>query len=120
METQLNSSMKKRDIIFLPIIVTCVLLGLFGMEYTVYGEEILEEAEVSIPVNGTLSRNKSEEQAVNEPNNEENKSDTVSTVIKDKSIQTLPSTGEKISLLLLIVGLALIFLFLTVKKMLYA
>ncbi|MGX7246020.1 LPXTG cell wall anchor domain-containing protein [Enterococcus quebecensis] len=42
------------------------------------------------------------------------------TVIKDKSIQTLPSTGEKIRLLLLIIGLALIFLFLTVKKMLYA
>ncbi|MGO2964319.1 MAG: LPXTG cell wall anchor domain-containing protein [Carnobacterium maltaromaticum] len=86
------------------------------MESNVYGRELNGEAEVSIPVTGILSDGQTEEQNVDDKNTGENISENVTTVIKDKSIQKLPTTGEKLSLFLLLVGIFLLVVGLGMKN----
>lgn len=86
------------------------------MESNVYGKELNGEAEVSIPVTGTLTGGQSGEQNVDDKNTGENISENVATVIKDKSIQRLPTTGEKVSMFLLLVGVLLLVVVLGMKN----
>lgn len=116
MESLLNKNMKKKNLLVLPIMITCFLLGIFGMESSVYGKELNGEAEVSIPVTGILTDGKTDEQNVVDKNTGEDISGNVSTIIKDKSIQGLPSTGEKKEIIFLLIGLSVIILFMTIKR----
>lgn len=86
------------------------------MESNVYGKELNGESEVSIPVTGTLSDGQTGEQNVDDKNTGENISENVATVIKDKSIQRLPTTGEKVSMFLLLVGVFLLVVVLGMKN----
>ncbi|EHQ9041245.1 LPXTG cell wall anchor domain-containing protein [Enterococcus faecalis] len=108
--------MKKKNLLVLPIMITCFLFGLFGMESSVYGKELNGESGVSIPVTGILTDGKTDEQNIDDKNTGEDISGNVATVIKDKSIQRLPTTGEKLSKFLLIVGMFLLVVVLGMKN----
>lgn len=112
----LNRNMKKKNLLVLPIMITCFLLGIFGMESSAYGKELNGEVEVSIPVTGILTDGKTDEQNVDDKNTGKDISGNVATVIKDKSIQKLPTTGEKLSLFLLLVGIFLLLVGLGMKN----
>lgn len=107
--------MKKKNQFVLRMIVICFLLGSFVIENDVYGEELHEEAEVSVPVVGTLQDNKIGEENVSDLNDEDNIGETIPTIIKDRSLQKLPSTGETVSFNLLLIGLLVIALFLALR-----
>lgn len=86
------------------------------MESSVHGKELNGELEVSIPVTVTLSDGQTDEPNVDDKITEENISEKVATIIKDRSIQRLPSTGEKLSMYLLLVGVFLLIAALGIKN----
>ncbi|MBC9810730.1 LPXTG cell wall anchor domain-containing protein [Carnobacterium maltaromaticum] len=84
------------------IVITNFLLGIFGVEYSVYGKE--------------LTDGKTDEQNVDDKNTGEDISGNVTTFIKDKSIQRLPTTGEKLRIFLMLVGVFLLVVVLGMKN----
>nr|WP_238338741.1 LPXTG cell wall anchor domain-containing protein [Carnobacterium maltaromaticum] len=77
-------------------------MGIFGVEYSVYGKE--------------LTDGKTDEQNVDDKNTGEDISGNVTTFIKDKSIQRLPTTGEKLRIFLMLVGVFLLVVVLGMKN----
>ncbi|TYV75316.1 LPXTG cell wall anchor domain-containing protein [Listeria monocytogenes] len=98
----------KKNLLILAMIMFCFL---FGMESNINAEELIGNTEITIPVNGTLTDIKAEEQIADD----ENSSGNVTTIIKDKSIQKLPTTGEKLSLLMSIIGVILLLMIVLAK-----
>lgn len=92
----------KKNLLILAMIMICFL---FGMESNIYAEELIGNTEITIPVNGTLTGIVADE----------NSSENVTTIIKDKSIQKLPTTGEKLSLLMSIIGVILLLMIVLAK-----